>query len=296
MLVKLAYGLLWIALLAHFVYAKWSQRPAVWIAAGAGLASCGLLGAGLVERGLAAGHWPLTNRYEFALDWAWVMLAIYLLQALDVTLRRETLDAPAGLCALALALLIMTLAVTRSAAEQATAPLLPALRSAWLQVHVLSALVGYGAFSVAAGAALAQVFWNPGPQPDENVVGAAPRERSECLEQPQGVAPTRKGHFRHGEFLWAVKWGLLWLTLSMLSGAIWAQTAWGRYWGWDPKETWALVTWLFYLLILHARSLPAWRGRRLAVLVVAGLGVVMFTFIGVPWLVRTVRLESLHGF
>jgi ABC-type transport system involved in cytochrome c biogenesis permease subunit len=94
----------------------------------------------------------------------------------------------------------------------------------------------------------------------------------------------------------AIGLGFPWLTLSILAGAIWAQNAWGRYWGWDPKETWALVTWLWYLLILHLRPQPAWRGRRLAGLVIAGLGIVIFTFVGVPWLVRTVRLESLHGF
>jgi ABC-type transport system involved in cytochrome c biogenesis permease subunit len=94
----------------------------------------------------------------------------------------------------------------------------------------------------------------------------------------------------------AVALGFPWLTLGILSGAIWAQNAWGRYWGWDPKETWALVTWLFYLLILHVRPLRRWRGRRLAALVVAGFGMVLFTFAGVPWLVRAVRLESLHGF
>ncbi len=90
--------------------------------------------------------------------------------------------------------------------------------------------------------------------------------------------------------------GFPWLTLSILTGAIWAQNAWGRYWGWDPKETWALVTWLWYLLILHIRALNAWRGRRLAGLVLAGFGVVLFTFLGVPWLVRQIRLESLHAF
>jgi ABC-type transport system involved in cytochrome c biogenesis permease subunit len=94
----------------------------------------------------------------------------------------------------------------------------------------------------------------------------------------------------------AVALGFPWLTLSILTGAIWAQKAWGRYWGWDPKETWALITWLWVLLILHVRPLRRWRGRRLAALTVIGFGVVLFTFAGVPWLVRTVRLETLHGF
>lgn len=267
MFVKLAYGLLWAALLAYLVHARWGKQLVGWIATGVMLAVCGMLGAGLIGRGLAAGHWPLTNRYEFALGWAWVILALYLLREADTMLRHSAHDAWASVFVAGVALLIMTFAVTRPAADQAITPLLPALRSVWLQIHVLSALLGYGAFGVAAGAALAQLFRNPETRP-----------------------------VQESEFLWASRLGFLWLTLSILTGAIWAQNAWGRYWGWDPKETWALVTWLWYLLILHAGSLRGWRGRRLAALAVAGLLVVIFTFIGVPWLVRTVRLESLHGF
>jgi ABC-type transport system involved in cytochrome c biogenesis permease subunit len=94
----------------------------------------------------------------------------------------------------------------------------------------------------------------------------------------------------------AVAWGFPWLTLGIFSGAIWAQNAWGRYWGWDPKETWSLVTWLWYLLILHVRVVRGWRGRRLALLVLAGFAIVFFSFAGLPLLIRAARLESLHGF
>jgi ABC-type transport system involved in cytochrome c biogenesis permease subunit len=94
----------------------------------------------------------------------------------------------------------------------------------------------------------------------------------------------------------SVAFGFPWLTFSVLAGAVWAQNAWGRLWGWDPKETWALVTWLWYLMLLHLRPLPRWRGRRMAILLLVGFAAVMFTFVGVPWLVRLVRLESLHGF
>jgi ABC-type transport system involved in cytochrome c biogenesis permease subunit len=150
------------------------------------------------------------------------------------------------------------------------APLLPALRSVWLQIHVLTAAVAYGAFGVAAGLGLMQL------------VGGG-KSQIECHEIDLVTGR-------------AIALGFPWLTLSILTGAIWAQKAWGRYWGWDPKETWALVTWLWYLLIMHVRPLRRWRGRRLAALTVAGFGVVLFTFAGVSWLVRTVRLESLHGF
>ena len=142
------------------------------------------------------------------------------------------------------------------------------------QVHVLSAAVGYGACGVAAGLALARVLGARGP-----AAGADP-----------GVEYADRTIER------TIAWALLWLTLSLLTGAIWAQAAWGRYWGWDPKESWALITWLWFLLVLHLRGIRRWRGVRLAALVVAGFVIVLFTFAGLPWLVRTVRLTTLHGF
>lgn len=272
MLIRLAYALLWAAAFVYIVHAATGRR---WVGRGAtGLTTVawGLLTAGLVRRGLEAGHWPLTNRYEFALCFTWAIVTVYLL--LEASWRERR----AGSFVLAVALLVATYAVTRPPDEQAIAPLLPALRSAWLQVHVLTAMVGYGAFGVAAGLGLMRLVRPALPSEDERGERLTPGgEIERAMER-------------------AVALGFPWLTLGILTGAIWAQNAWGRYWGWDPKEIWALVTWLFYLLVLHVRPLRRWRGQRLAVLVVVGFGVVLFTFIGVPWLVRTVRLESLHGF
>ena len=75
-----------------------------------------------------------------------------------------------------------------------------------------------------------------------------------------------------------------------------SQMAWGSYWSWDIKEVWTLVTWLFYTLLLHSRLLRGWRGRRMGWLALIGLGLVLFTFVGVGWLARRVGLESLHVF
>jgi len=265
-LIGLVYALLWAAELAYVAHVRAGNRWVGRVASGIALVAWGLLTAGLVRRGLAAGHWPLTNRYEFALCFGWAILAVYLL--LEASWRERR----AGPFVLAVALLIATYAVTRPAADRAIAPLLPALRSVWLQVHVLTAMVGYAAFGVAAGLALMRLVREKG---DGRWPAAEEIERT--MDR-------------------AVALGFPWLTLGIVTGAIWAQNAWGRYWGWDPKETWALVAWLWYLLILHVRPLRRWRGRRLAVLAVAGFGIVLFTFIGVPWLVRTVRLESLHEF
>jgi cytochrome c-type biogenesis protein CcsB len=268
---RLAYVLLWLALafyVAHLISGKhWTG----WAATGMTFIAWGLLTAGLVERGLEAGHWPLTNRYEFALCFVWAVVAVYLLLETSWHERR------AGAFVLAMALLVATYAIARPAGERAIAPLLPALRSVWLQVHVLTAAVGYGAFGVAAGLGLMQLMRNR----------VLPLRLHKNPVSEEEIERTMER---------AVTLGFPWFTLSILTGAIWAQNAWGRYWGWDPKETWALVTWLWFLLILHVRPLRRWRGRRLAALVVAGFGIVLFTFVGVPWLVRTVRLESLHGF
>ncbi len=256
------YILLWVALIVYAVQLKHDEQRFGWGATGLTIAAWGTLTLGLIERGLEAGHWPLSNRYEFALCFTWAIVAVYLL--LEASWRRRE----GGAFVLALALLVATYAITRPADERVIAPLLPALRSVWLQIHVLTAVLGYGATGVAAGLGLMRLLHQTMTLKEE--IERA-MERAMTLSSP-------------------------WLTLSILSGAIWAERAWGRYWGWDPKETWALVTWLWVLLVLHLRPLPRWRGRRMAVLVVLGFGVVLFTFAGVPWLVRAVRLESLHGF
>jgi ABC-type transport system involved in cytochrome c biogenesis permease subunit len=159
----------------------------------------------------------------------------------------------------------MTFALLRPGEEKAIHPLLPALRSVWLQFHVVLAAIGYGACAVAAGLAAAQLAGM----------------EAEDIER---------------QVLRVIGWGFPWLTAALLTGAIWAQEAWGRYWGWDPKETWTLIVWLWYLLLLHSRELRGWRGRRLAWLTLAGFGIVLFAFAGLPWLLRTVRLTSLHAF
>ncbi len=267
---SLTYGFMWIALVAFIIHGRLNKRWSGRLASGSVWLSWVLLTISLVQRALSAGHWPLTNRYEAALCFTWAILTIYLL--LEVSQR----DRQAGPYVLGVALIVATYAVTRPAIDQAIGPLLPALRSMWLQVHVVSTLVAYGAFGVAAGLAWMQLR-QPSPTDEAVTVGG----RSAWIEQAMERA---------------VALGFPWLTLGILAGAIWAQLAWGRYWGWDPKETWALVTWLWFLMILHVRALRNWRGRRLAGLIMAGFGVVLFTFIGVPWLVRTVRLQSLHGF
>jgi len=262
------YLLLWAALL---LYGLHLLRGSAWAGRGGtvGVVAAWLvLTGGLTARGLAAGHWPLTNRYEFALCFLWALLAVHLLLEAGEGERRW------GSFGVALALLVATTALARPAEERALYPLAPALRSVWLQVHGLTAAVAYGAFAVAGGLALMRLA-RPGGERGEAWPPA------EWIERTMGRM---------------VGLGLPWLTLSILSGSIWAEVAWGRAWGWDPKETWSLVVWLGFLLPSHLRTVRGWRGRRLAAVVVASFVLLYFGFIGLPTLVRTVRLESLHGF
>lgn len=272
MFFTLSYAVLWGAWLAYTVHAATQRRWLGPVATGLAVVNWGALCVVLVERGLAVGHWPFTNRYEFALCFTWAILGIYLLLEVTWRLEKSGIQRRAGPWVLAIALLVATYAATRPAMERTLLPLSPALRSLWLQVHVGTALVGYAAFAIAGSLGWMRLFLRPGDSHWPH-----PEEVERALLRMESL-------------------GFPWLTFAILSGAIWAQQAWGRYWGWDPKETWALITWLWMLLIFHLAPRNRWRGRRLAVLAIVGLGLVFFTFVGVPWLVRTVRLESLHGF
>jgi cytochrome c-type biogenesis protein CcsB len=292
-MIAASYACSWLALLLYAAgparAGRLSSRPAApavdgrmgWFATAATIASWALLTAALLARGIAAGHWPLTNRYDFALCFAWAILGVYLL--LELRWRERS----AGAFVLAAVLLVMTFALLRPGEEKVLHPLLPALRSVWLQFHVLSAAIGYGACGVAAGLAAAQLarIGSEGHSEERfgRLRGTKPSNLS-CAEEIER------------QILRVIGWGFPWLTAALLTGAIWAQEAWGRYWGWDPKETWTLIVWLWYLLLLHSRELRGWRGRKLAWLTVAGFGIVFFAFAGLPWLLRTVRLTTLHAF
>jgi ABC-type transport system involved in cytochrome c biogenesis permease subunit len=236
----------------------------IWFAA----AGAALLAGGLVARGLAAGRWPLTNEYEFALAFA-LAIALATIGLGTKAGLSDSVDGASAVQAAALAIATGLVAYARlgmPAFKRTIQPLQPALDSTWLPLHVGSAALGYGALTVAGAAGLVWLVYKP------SRTGAS-RLRN------RGIAV-----------------GYPLLTLSMIFGMIWAQVAWGRYWGWDLKEVWTLITWLLYTLYWHLRGRPGWQGRRLAWLALAGLGAIFFTFLGVGWLARRVGLQSLHLF
>ena len=218
---------------------------------GAGLA---LHTIALICRGIGAGRLPLTNQYEFATCFAWGLCLVSLVFV--IRFRFPVL----GAFAAPVIFLVIGYAAMQS---KAVHELMPALRSNWLGFHVSTAIIAYGAFGVSFVLSIIFLLRN------------RMRERG-FLDQ----------HIPNREKLDAISYrsvslGLLFLTFTILTGAIWAERAWGSYWSWDPKETWSLVTWIVYAIYLHLRIRRGWQGRAAAIFAVAGFICVMFTYIGV---------------
>jgi cytochrome c-type biogenesis protein CcsB len=266
-----AYFCLLVASIAYIVHLLWGKPVIGYIGTVMSFLGLVALSVGLISQGIEAGHWPLTSTYEFSLVFVWSIVIVYLL------LERVMGAREGGAFVLPIAFLLCTYArfvIPDSA--QTPQPLLPALRSLWLQLHAGTAAIAYGAFAVACGGGVMYLTRE-----------LANRQRSGATGLPSLQHSDRFTY-------WAVAFGYPFMCLAILTGAIWAQVAWGRYWGWDIKETWALVIWLIYTLFLHLRALRGWRGRPVAVLSIIGFLVVLFTFLGVGWLARRVGLESLH--
>lgn len=216
------------------------------------LAALALLAASVTVRTLAAGRLPLANMYEFGLVLDLLLTVLVVVVDLRLGSRGLALAAVGGTFVLAAVQLLFF---------QEARPLMPALRSAWLTSHVLTAVAAYGLLAVSFVLALAGLVWKKAPAALEGFVN-----RLIAIAFP-------------------------FLTLLIVTGAVWAEYAWGSFWRWDPKETWALVTWLVYLGHLHLVRSRGWRGRRVLWLAAAAFLVVLFTFYGVNLL-----LSGLHSY
>jgi ABC-type transport system involved in cytochrome c biogenesis permease subunit len=204
---------------------------------------------GLLFRTIKTGHGPFANMYEFSLAFAFGVLVAYM------WFERRYHQRILALVALPVALAMMAYAATIPSTIE---PLVPALQNnLLLTVHVAVAIVAYGSFSIAFAASVLYLI-----QPEGGRWG---------LPKPQVLDEIG---YR------AVVVGYPFLTLTIILGAVWAETAWGTYWSWDPKETASLVTWLIYGAYLHARVMRGWRGNRAAWLLVLGFAATLFTYFG----------------
>lgn len=210
---------------------------------------------------MGIGHAPLSNLYESLVFFALAIGVVYLV--LEHRYRLKTI----GAFATPLAFFSMAYASLSPGIGSTIQPLMPALKSNWLIAHVVTCFIGYAAFAIAFGIGIMFLSAPSDTPSDSGVLSRLPGKPvlDELMHK-------------------MVMFGFLFLTAGIITGAVWANSAWGRYWGWDPKETWSLITWFVYATLLHVRFMRGWRGKRIAVFTVIGFAAVLFTYFGVNYL------------
>lgn len=200
----------------------------------------------------AAARPPFSNMFESLVVFGWAIAAVSMV--IDLKYKIKSVAASASLMSL------LTLGYA-SLLEKEIIPLLPALKSNWLTIHVLTCFIGYAALTVSFVSSAILLF----KRKDDNNLDIVSYK--------------------------LIAFGFLFLTLGIITGAVWANSAWGTYWSWDPKETWSLITWFIYAIYLHTRLRKGWKGKRAAWVSVIGFLAMLFTYFGVNYL-----LSGLHSY
>ncbi|TAM68237.1 MAG: c-type cytochrome biogenesis protein CcsB [Microbacteriaceae bacterium] len=216
--------------------------------------------AGVVLRGLAAGRVPWSDMWEFSIMGTVLMIAIFLLVNIRYDLR--------FLGAFMTGLVLLLLGIATVSYYVPVAPLPPALQSYWLVIHVTVAFLGTAFFAVGFALSGVQLLQT---SREARIADGRP-QGLRFLGTIPGAAALENLAYRTnivGFILW---------TFTLIAGAIWAEKAWGRYWGWDTKEVWTFIIWVIYAGYIHARATRGWRGSRSAWLAIIGFSAVMFNF------------------
>ena len=213
---------------------------------------------------MGIGHAPLSNLYESLIFFAWCIAFLYLI------IERKYKNNILGAFVLPFAFLTMAYASFSPDVNSRIEPLLPALKSNWLIIHVMTCFLAYGAFAVSCGLSIVYLLrktkskiWDIFPPQ---------RQLDDLIYQ-------------------TIAFGFTLLTIGIITGAVWADKAWGKYWSWDPKETWSLITWFIYATFIHCRLVKGWRETKMAFLSIVGFASVLFTYFGVNFL-----LSGLHSY
>lgn len=236
-----------------------------------------LLHAGtLLARGFAVKRAPWGNMYEFSTSVALMVVAAFL-----ILLTRRPVR---WLGLFVLLPVITTLGVAVTILYTDTQQLVPALHSYWLWIHVSTAIVSFGALHIGA---LASILYLMKDSYEKRMAGPAPASRpwDTVMERIPSPNSLDKTAYRVNALIFP-----LW-TFAVVAGAIWAENAWGRYWGWDPKETWSFITWVAYAAYLHARATGGWKGRNAAWLSLLAFACFLFNYYGV-----NMFINGLHSY
>lgn len=210
---------------------------------------------------LGIGHAPLSNMYESLVFFALTITVIYLV--MEYRYKSQIV----GAFATPVAFLAMAYASLSPSVNDRIQPLIPALKSNWLIAHVITCFFGYAAFAIACGISIVYLLRRKDGAESTGLMSHLP-------------SPKLLDELTHRMVLF----GFLFLTVGIITGAVWANSAWGSYWSWDPKETWSLITWFIYATLLHARMMRGWYGKKIAYLSIIGFAAVLFTYFGVNYL------------
>ncbi|MBR0081237.1 MAG: c-type cytochrome biogenesis protein CcsB [Clostridia bacterium] len=252
------------AMILYFIYIASKKETVAKIAIVLQIAGLALHTVAIVCRGIGAGRLPLTNQYEFATAFAWGLCLVSM-----IFLLRFRFPVLGAFSAPIVFLIIGYAALQNKQVNE----LMPALQSNWLGFHVSTAIIAYGSFGVAFVLSILFLLRDRAQEGSFWDRHVPDKEKLDLIS------------YR------SVTLGLLFLTFCIITGAIWAERAWGSYWSWDQKEVWSLVTWLVYAAYLHLRIRRGWRGKAAAIFAVIGFACVIFTYIGV-----NTFLPSVHSY
>lgn len=325
-IVTFIYGLAGFLYICAWIFRKQMfGKIATWVAlVGFSGNTAGILVRWVASYQLGIGHAPFSNLYESLVFFAWVIVVIYLI------IERKIQNRIVGAFTVPIACLVMAYASLKPGITSAIQPLIPALKSNWLIAHVITCFIGYAAFALAFGVSAMYLMkkgrddepitWTKIVNPLILFVFTALFSRvlfvSNWLVATLIAIPICLGFYAivllvrnlpaetKAELLdrfpdtrildelgyQLILLGFLFLSIGIITGAVWANSAWGRYWGWDPKETWSLITWFVYATLLHARLMRGWHGKRIAFLSMIGFASVLFTYFGVN------LLPGLHSY
>ena len=211
---------------------------------------------------MGIGHAPMSNLYESLIFFAWAVILLYLI------VENRTKNRTLGPFITPLAFLAIAYASFSPDINEGIQPLIPALKSNWLIAHVITCFFGYAAFGLSFGLSIMYLLKRLD----------SPERGNKFLSIIPGKGIVDELNYQ------MVVIGFLMLTLGIITGSVWAHSAWGTYWSWDPKETWSLITWLIYASVIHSRQVRGWKGKRIALLCLAGFLCVLFTYFGVNYL------------
>ena len=270
-LFNISMGIYFLSFLGYLIFTVTQNRKSGMVSSLLLVTGLIIHSAGLVRRWQEThltgyGYIPLSNMYESLVFFSWTIVLIYLI--LEFKYRQKVI----GICITPLAFLTIALTSIIPTINPKITPLMPALQSNWLTIHVTTCFFGYAAFAVSFGISILYLILEK---------RGSDRERT-WLPSLQILDEINYK---------SIVIGFPMLTLGIITGAAWANYAWGSYWSWDPKETWSLITWFIYAAFLHARITRDWKGRKSAFLSIIGFVAVLFTYFGVNYL-----LAGLHSY